>query len=86
MPPNYIIFHFHIVIEHHYKGFSCCISMKAGMPTLSAVVLKVSVIPASSATSERHFSALKLSVPSNSSCLKDDIIDAKAVLYSSASD
>lgn len=62
------------------------LSMKADMPTLSAIALKVSVTPASSATSERDFSALKLSVPSNSSCLKDDIINAKAVLYSSASD
>ena len=51
-------------------------------PHLSRVALRLLATPASSASSERDFSLLKLSLSKHKCSMKDDIIDSKAVLHS----
>ena len=51
---------------------------KPGYPILAKVALRVHVTPATNASSERDFSGLKGIIDPNSTCLKDDIVEALA--------
>lgn len=59
-----------------------CLSTKGSFPALYKVALRILVTPASTASSERDFSLLKIAVSKHKCNLKDDIIKEKAVLQS----
>lgn len=58
------------------------LSKQRAYPTLSKIALRIIAVPASSASSERDFSLLKIAIGKQKCNSKDDIINDKAVLHS----